>query len=77
MKYHYCGPITRFGKIVIRKFDAITEAASEAKALSNICYRAKTSIGYEPSWRVEANKKFLVQLKTETDDREIQLEMKF
>ena len=52
MKYHYIGPIYHFGKVVIKNFNAVTEAVSEKKALSNLCDRAKISLGYKPTWKV-------------------------
>lgn len=43
--YSYNGPVYQFGKCVCMNFKAETTATSKAKAIQNIIYRAKKSLG--------------------------------
>ena len=40
-KYLYSGPVTELGKVIVRKWTAITYAPSEIKARNNLAYRFK------------------------------------
>lgn len=37
-QYRYCGPVKEFGNIINNKWEAITTASSEKKALNNLIY---------------------------------------
>lgn len=40
-KYHYCGPVYRFGIVHSERFEAWTTAPTKGRALSNIVQRYK------------------------------------
>ena len=51
--YTYTGPVYRFGKLYSKEVSLSTNAPSEKKALSNICYRLKKEFGFLPSTNLE------------------------
>lgn len=45
-KYRYLGPVYRYDKLIIEKYNVTTLAVSEAQAVNNILYRVKHYLGY-------------------------------
>lgn len=61
--YSYKGPIRRFGMIVNEKWESATYAVSKEKALSNLSYKCKKEMGYDPkSARMELDEGYLEEL---------------
>lgn len=50
-RWYYSGPVYRFEKEVKRD-TYITVAPTKAKAIVNICFRAKKELGLEPNTKV-------------------------
>ena len=55
--YEYTGCVLRFATIVIRNWHAFTYAVSEAKARSNLEYRAKRELGLLPNAQIRLDGK--------------------
>lgn len=61
-EYIYSGPVYRFERVVIQKVTMRTMAASQAKAVSNITYRCKRSLGLLPTAKLSIDKNLLLEI---------------
>ena len=52
MYYSYKGPVMVFGKITNHMWEATTQAVSEKKAYSNLCYQYKKRTGHTNNYKV-------------------------
>ena len=61
--YLYEGPVMRFGKTVNGKWKGATFSISKEKALSNLSYKCKKEMGYDPkNSRVELDESYLTEM---------------
>lgn len=68
-KYHYAGPVYMFNKIITDKWEGDTWAPSDAKALSNLSYRYKTTNNLVPGTKLKLDPDYLRET-TAVDDTE-------
>lgn len=57
--YRYAGPVCMFGRVVCPRFVAETQAATKAKALSNLGYQYKSTYGLVAGAKVQLDAKYL------------------
>lgn len=52
-KYHYCGPVYRFGIVHSERFEAWTTAPTKGRALASLTLRYKLLNGYAKGSKFE------------------------
>jgi hypothetical protein len=57
--FHYHGTVKHFDSIISRNFDDTTMAVSEKQALSNLQFKAKRKLGYNPESKLTLDIKYL------------------
>lgn len=60
--YKYKGPVYRFERIAISKWEAVTMAVSPQQALNNLTFRAKATLKYSKDSKLTLDKKCLMEV---------------
>lgn len=60
--YKYKGPVYRFERIAISKWEAVTMAVSPQQALNNLTFRAKVALKYSKDSKLTLDKKCLMEV---------------
>lgn len=67
-KYHYNGPVYMHQKMIADKWEGDTWAPSDAKALSNLSYRYKTTHNLIPGTKIILDPDYLFETTAINDD---------